>query len=45
MVDLPVEKVVSDRKRLLKKVESEMKDVLSTMTPDEVFQVFSLLFS
>lgn len=45
MIDMPVEKVVSDRKRLLKKIEGEMKEILSSMKPEEVFQVFSLLFS
>ena len=43
MTNIPVEKVVSERKRLEKSLEAELKELLASMTPEEIMHVFRIV--
>ncbi len=43
MTNEPLEKIVSERKRIEKRLEAEMKELLSKMKPEEVFHVFRIV--
>lgn len=43
MTSTPVEKVVSERKRLEKSLEAELKELLASMTPEEIMHVFRIV--
>ncbi len=45
MSNIPPEKLVAERKRIEKSLEGEMREVLSSMTPDEILYVFKTLVS
>jgi hypothetical protein len=45
MSGIPVEKLVSERKRVEKSLEAQMREELSKMRPEEILQVFKMLVS